>query len=50
MNPKAAEKIEAPSKGKEVSREEYDKIVKEKTEEMRENFRGRRGGGRRFGG
>ena len=50
MNPKAAEKIEAPTKGKEVSREEYIKIVKEKTDEMRENFRGRRGGGRRFGG
>jgi len=50
MNPKEAEKIEAPTKGKEVSREEYTKIVKEKTEEMRENFRGGRGGGRRFGG
>ncbi|QAA81688.1 GLPGLI family protein [Aequorivita sp. H23M31] len=48
MNPKAAEKIEAPKKGKEVSREEYTKIVKEKTEELRENFRnmgGRRGSG-----
>jgi hypothetical protein len=33
-----------------VSREEYIKIVKEKTEEMRENFRGARGGGRPFGG
>ena len=51
MNPKEAEKIEAPTKGKEVTREEYIKIVKEKTDEMRENFRGRRGGGgRRFGG
>jgi GLPGLI family protein len=50
MNPKAAEKIEAPTKGKKVSREEYNKIVKEKTDEMRENFRSRRGGGRRFGG
>ena len=51
MNPKEADKIEPPSKGKEVSREEYDNIVKEKTEEMRENFRNRRGGGgRRFGG
>ena len=51
MNPKEAEKIEAPTKGKEVSREEYTRIVKEKTEEMRENFRGRRGGGgRHFGG
>jgi GLPGLI family protein len=50
MNPKEAEKIEAPTKGKEISREEYVKIVKEKTDEMRENFRGGRGGGRRFGG
>jgi GLPGLI family protein len=51
MNPKEADKIEAPTKGKEVSRDEYDKIVKEKTEEMRENFRNRRGrGGRNFGG
>ncbi|RMA57630.1 GLPGLI family protein [Ulvibacter antarcticus] len=50
MNPKESEKIEAPTKGKEVTREEYTKIVKEKTEEMRENFKGGRGGGRRFGG
>jgi GLPGLI family protein len=51
MNPKSAEKIEAPTKGKEVTRQEYTKIVKEKTEELRENFQnrgGRRGGG--FGG
>ena len=47
MNPKEAEKIEAPSKGKVVTREEYNLIVKEKTDEMRENFRGR--GGRRGG-
>jgi len=48
MNPKEAEKIEPPTKGKEVTREEYVKIVKEKTEELRENFQnngGRRGGG-----
>lgn len=54
INPKETETIVLPSKGKEVSREEYNKIVKEKTDEMRENFRnrgGRRGGGgRRFGG
>ncbi|QNJ97918.1 GLPGLI family protein [Constantimarinum furrinae] len=48
LNPKEGEKIEAPSKGKEVTQEEYNKIVKEKIEEMRENFRG--GGGRRGGG
>ena len=54
INPKETEAIQQPTKGKEVSREEYNKIVKEKTDEMRENFRnsgGRRdGGGRRFGG
>lgn len=50
MNPKDAEKIEPPKKGKEVTREEYTKIVKEKTEELRENFRGRGGNGRRGGG
>ncbi len=51
MNPKDSEKIEPPKKGKEVTRAEYVKIVKEKTDEIRENFRGggngRRGG---FGG
>ena len=53
MNPKEAEKIEPPKKGKEVTRAEYVKIVKEKTDELRENFRGRGsngGGGRRGGG
>ncbi len=53
MNPKDSEKIEPPKKGKEVTREEYIKIVKEKTDEIRENFRGRGGnggGGRRGGG
>ncbi len=49
MNPKESEKIEPPKKGKEVTRAEYVKIVKEKTDELRENFRGggnnRRGGG-----
>ena len=53
LNPKEADKIEAPDTGKEVSREEYNKIIKEKMDEMRKNWRGgngRRGGGRRFGG
>ncbi len=52
MNPKDSEKIEPPTKGKRVSREEYVKIVKEKTEELRENFQNRGGNGRRggFGG
>ena len=49
LNPKESTAIKAPNKGKEVTREEYNKIVKEKTEEMRENFRGRGGrGGRHF--
>ncbi|MCW5520849.1 GLPGLI family protein [Aureitalea sp. L0-47] len=54
LNPKEREEIVPPSKGKGVTREEYNKIVKEKMDEMRENFRGRGGrrggGGRRFGG
>ena len=51
LNPKEAEKIKAPDKGEEVTREEYNAIIKEKMDEMRENFRGRGGrGGRRFGG
>lgn len=38
--------IEAPNKGKEVSRKEYNKIVKVKTAELKERFqnRGKRGG------
>ena len=43
MNPKESEKIEPPTKGKQVTSAEYVKIVKEKTDEMRENFR--KGGG-----
>jgi len=42
--------IEAPSKGKEVSRVEYQTIVEEKAKEMAERYggQGRRGqGGRR---
>lgn len=47
MNPKEADKIEPPKKGKKVTRQEYIKIVKDKTDELRENFQnngGRRGG------
>lgn len=53
INPKEAVEIDKPSKGTEVSRSEYNEIVKKKTEEMRENFMnrgGRRSGNRRFGG
>ena len=46
INPTEKEAIKAPTKGKEVTREEYNKTVKEKTEEMRERFRGRGGRGR----
>jgi len=46
LNPKESENIDPPTKGKEVSRKEYNRIVKEKMDEMRENFRGRGGRGR----
>jgi len=45
MNPQEAEEIKMPKKGKVVTRAEYNKIIKIKMEEMRENFRN--GGGRR---
>ncbi len=51
LNPKEPVTIEAPVKGKEVSREEYTKILEEKGKEMAERFGrgGRRGqGGGRF--
>lgn len=50
MNPKDSEKIEPPTKGTKVSKSEYHKIVKEKVEEMRENFRGSGNRVRSFGG
>ncbi|WP_435134537.1 GLPGLI family protein [Formosa sp. A9] len=46
LNAKEKEEIKAPKKGKEVTQEEYDAIVKKKMEEMREMFQSRRGGGR----
>jgi len=45
MNPTEKVEINAPTKGKEVSRKEYNKIMKKKMEEMREMFRNRRRGG-----
>lgn len=48
MNPEEAETIKAPTKGKEVSQEEYQAIVKEKMDEMREMWG--RGRGNRRGG
>ncbi|WP_053992000.1 GLPGLI family protein [Mangrovimonas sp. TPBH4] len=48
LNPDEKETIKVPTKGKEVTREEYNDIMKKKIEEMREMYGGRRGGGRRF--
>lgn len=48
INPEEKLAIEKPSKGKKVNREEYNTIVKEKAEEIRERFRGRGSRGRRF--
>ena len=45
INPQNKEEIEPLSKGKVVNKDEYNKIVKEKIEEMRANFGGRNGGG-----
>ncbi|GLB51099.1 GLPGLI family protein [Neptunitalea chrysea] len=47
LNPSGTEDIKEPSKGKEVSQEEFNDIMKKKMEEMRERFRS--GGGRRGG-
>ena len=48
MNPQEKIDISAPDKGKEVTRKEYNEIVKKKMEEMREMYGGRnRGRGRR---
>lgn len=47
LNPDEKEEIKKPSKGKEVTRAEYNQIVKDKMAEMREMYGGRnRGGGR----
>ena len=48
MNPEEKEEIKKPSKGKEVTKEEYNTIVKEKVEEMREMYGGRGGNRGRF--
>ena len=45
LNPTEKKEIKAPSKGKEVTRKEYNDIVKKKMEEMREMYGGRRGRG-----
>lgn len=46
INPEESLEIKKPTKGKEVTREEYNDIVEKKTKELRERFRGRRGGRR----
>ena len=48
MNTKEKVEIKAPSKGKEVTQKEYDEIVKNKMEEMREMYGGRGGRGGKF--
>jgi len=42
MNAEEAETIKKPTKGTKVTQEEYEKIVKEKTEEMQEMYSGQR--------
>lgn len=44
INPAESIEIKEPTKGKEVSREEYNAIMKTKAEELRERFQNRRGG------
>lgn len=46
MNPSDAVEIDKPTKGKEVTRDEYNVIIKEKTDELKERFQNNRGGGR----
>jgi len=46
INPSEKDEIKKPSKGKEVTKSEYESIQKQKMEEMREMFRGRGGQGR----
>ena len=44
INPENSIEIKEPSKGKEVSRDEFNTMMKKKYEELRENFQNRRGG------
>ena len=46
LNAEEKEKIEEPKKGKEVTQEAFDAILQKKSEEMMEQFKGRRKGGR----
>ncbi|TYB78008.1 GLPGLI family protein [Bizionia gelidisalsuginis] len=47
LNPGEKEEIKKPTKGKEVTKQEYTDIVKQKVEEMREMYGGRNRGQRR---
>ncbi len=47
LNPKDKIKVKAPTKGKEVTSIEFEQIAKDKAEEMRNMYRGRRGSGSR---
>ncbi|TCI94439.1 GLPGLI family protein [Tenacibaculum sp. M341] len=44
LNPTKKIEVDEPKKGKKVSQKEIDAIIKEKTQEMIERFKGRRGG------
>jgi GLPGLI family protein len=46
INPEEVVEIKKPSKGKEVSRDEYDVMMKQKSEELRERFQNTRGRGK----
>ncbi|WP_343328861.1 GLPGLI family protein [Polaribacter staleyi] len=50
LNPSEKAAIEAPSKGKKITREKYTKTVTKKMEELRQNFQNRGRGGNRGGG
>lgn len=49
LNPSEKDEIKKPSKGKKVTKKEYETIVTQKREEMREMFRSGRGTGRGLG-
>ncbi|NNK83390.1 MAG: GLPGLI family protein [Flavobacteriaceae bacterium] len=45
LNPEEKEELKIPSKGKEVTKEEYNDIMQKKMKEMQEMYRGQRGSG-----
>ncbi|MCG1036089.1 GLPGLI family protein [Polaribacter sargassicola] len=50
LNPSEKASIEAPTKGKKITREKYTETVTKKMEELRQNFQNRGRGGNRGGG